>query len=674
MMKKVISTFLSVFIFGICSAQVTDNNMLTSDTLITEKITFSDFEDFGGNLYSGDLLFVSSMETKLFSKKYDYNNQRFFQLFYLDIKTKEIKPFESSQIVAKDQNYHFGPSVLKADSSGIFISSNHRTPNSKGAINFKISFHSFEGDTSYILPFCEENYNYQHPTYDDDRDVLYFSSDRAGSAGGYDVYSSKYLGNDNWSKPASLRALNTEKNELFPTVTDEGLYYSSPSEKGDLDIKFLSFEGDSAISSMDAFNSIEDDFHFIELAKDSMVFSRGSNTKFNSDLILAYYLDRGEPVPSKKYFSGIIHIDTLKDIAFQRDSILLLFGLEFNAYVRNDNEVGFPIKLNSQDQILKNLEESIQFTVIESQDSLDWELFPIVREKSEEIVLTRNIGEGNFHSILYKDVDIVHALQVLNKALLIQPSSFLFSDSDTFVVSGPKRRSMLEASIDSMMFTNAGLESATRKSLEVTKPLDRIIKIDCKDAVSNQDLPFRIDYYDYETNELLYSENIKEGEILLLSYLDGRVLGATITSPEYLPASLKIEQNSQDDNEVQERVVLLTKIKKGVEQSFTLKNIHFDFDDYTLTETAIQELDIVMPLLKQFELIKIVGHTDSKGSAIYNQRLSQNRSNSTKDYLSKNGIEPSLITPIGKGEEEPIDTNETEEGRANNRRCEFIVK
>lgn len=674
MMKKVISTFLSVFIFGMGSAQVTDNNKWTSDTLVIEKITFSDFEDFGANHYSDELLFVSSMETKLFSKKHNYNNQRFFQLFYLDIRTKEITPFENPQIVAKDQNYHFGPSVLKADSTGIFISSNRQTQNSKGAINFKISFHSFEIDTSYILPFCEENYNYQHPTYDDDSGVLFFSSDREGSAGGYDVYSSTYLGNDSWSKPAPLRAINTEKNELFPSITSNGIYYSSPSENGDLDIRFLSFDVDSTISSMDAFNSIEDDFHLIEIARDSMVFSRGSNTKFNSDLILAYYLDRGEPAPSNKYFSGIIPIDTLKDIAFQRDSILLLFGFEFNAYCRNANEIGFPIKLNSLDQIPKNLEESILFKVIESQDSLDWEMFPIIREKSEEIVLTRNIGEGNFHNILYKDIDIVHALQALNKALEIQPSSFLFSDSDTFVVSGPKRESMLEASIDSMMFSNAGLESVTSKILEVSKPLDRVIKIDCKDAVSNQDLPFRIDYYDFETNELLYSENIKEGKTLLLSYLDDRVLGATITSPEYLPASLKIEQDSHDENEVQEKVILLTKIKKGVEQSFTLKNIHFDFDDYTLTETAIQELDIVMPLLKQFEMIKIVGHTDSKGNAIYNQKLSQNRSNSIKDYLSKNGIEPSLITPIGKGEEEPIDTNETDEGRANNRRCEFIVK
>ncbi|HEY8375396.1 MAG TPA: OmpA family protein, partial [Nannocystis sp.] len=68
------------------------------------------------------------------------------------------------------------------------------------------------------------------------------------------------------------------------------------------------------------------------------------------------------------------------------------------------------------------------------------------------------------------------------------------------------------------------------------------------------------------------------------------------------------------------------------------------------------------------------GHTDSKGSDKYNKTLSQKRVNAVRDYLVKAGIDSSRLEPIGWGEEKPIDTNKTAEGRANNRRVEFNLK
>ena len=87
------------------------------------------------------------------------------------------------------------------------------------------------------------------------------------------------------------------------------------------------------------------------------------------------------------------------------------------------------------------------------------------------------------------------------------------------------------------------------------------------------------------------------------------------------------------------------------------------------------ELNKVVDFLKQNPKIsvEISGHTDSKGSDEYNLNLSQGRSQSVVDYLISQGIDATHLQAHGYGETKPIDTNDTEEGRANNRRVEFTI-
>ena len=71
--------------------------------------------------------------------------------------------------------------------------------------------------------------------------------------------------------------------------------------------------------------------------------------------------------------------------------------------------------------------------------------------------------------------------------------------------------------------------------------------------------------------------------------------------------------------------------------------------------------------------IEIRGHTDSKGSDSYNLRLSENRAKAVFEYLISKGISEKRLQYKGYGKTMPIDTNDTEEGRANNRRVEFKI-
>jgi len=130
-----------------------------------------------------------------------------------------------------------------------------------------------------------------------------------------------------------------------------------------------------------------------------------------------------------------------------------------------------------------------------------------------------------------------------------------------------------------------------------------------------------------------------------------------------------------DDNSLSpfSRDLYLQPIEVGI--TVRLKNIYFDFDKTTLKTESFTELDKVVDFLRQNRSveIEISGHTDNKGSDEYNLNLSQGRSQSVVDYLTGQGIESFRLTAHGYGEGKPIDTNDTDDGRANNRRVEFTI-
>ncbi len=106
-----------------------------------------------------------------------------------------------------------------------------------------------------------------------------------------------------------------------------------------------------------------------------------------------------------------------------------------------------------------------------------------------------------------------------------------------------------------------------------------------------------------------------------------------------------------------------------------LNNIFFDFDKTTLKPESYKELNKVVDFLESNSSVsvEIAGHTDNKGSDEYNENLSQGRAQAVVDYLNSQGIDESRIEARGYGESMPVDTNETDEGRAINRRVEFTI-
>ena len=112
-----------------------------------------------------------------------------------------------------------------------------------------------------------------------------------------------------------------------------------------------------------------------------------------------------------------------------------------------------------------------------------------------------------------------------------------------------------------------------------------------------------------------------------------------------------------------------------IEQSVVVRAVDFEFNLSQLTAPATQTLDEVAgALLAQPELnVEIQGHTDSIGSVAYNLNLSQRRADAVKAYLISKGVKASSLTAKGYGKAKPIVSNDTAEGRAQNRRVAFEV-
>ncbi|MHB0775008.1 OmpA family protein [Halomonas sp. WWR20] len=104
-------------------------------------------------------------------------------------------------------------------------------------------------------------------------------------------------------------------------------------------------------------------------------------------------------------------------------------------------------------------------------------------------------------------------------------------------------------------------------------------------------------------------------------------------------------------------------------------SVTFGFDSSELQTSARQALNDVNAVLREYPdtRITVAGHTDSTGSDSYNQRLSEQRAQTVAQYLTQGGVASSRINAVGYGESQPVASNESETGRAQNRRVEITL-
>lgn len=146
-----------------------------------------------------------------------------------------------------------------------------------------------------------------------------------------------------------------------------------------------------------------------------------------------------------------------------------------------------------------------------------------------------------------------------------------------------------------------------------------------------------------------------------------------VSSKGFIGASDSLMVYKQETDTIIEKNIYLKPIEVGL--TVRLDKIYFDFDKTNLRSESFQELDKVVKLLEQNPGLKIeiAGHTDNKGSDIYNKNLSQGRAEAVRSYLVSKWVSNKRVLAQGYGEEMPEVSNESDEGRQINRRVEFKV-
>lgn len=252
-----------------------------------------------------------------------------------------------------------------------------------------------------------------------------------------------------------------------------------------------------------------------------------------------------------------------------------------------------------------------------------------------------------------------------------------FGEKDIFLITflGPEKPMVMNNEDNLLASITAPVkETILAPTLEIKEAQLTILKGVVTDAITKKPLEATIELIDNKQNISIatFTSNSFSGKYLV-SLPAGKNYGIAIKKDGYLfqsenfdiPASAAFQQVVKD--------IALKSVDIG--STIVLKNIFFDLGKASLRSESTNELERLGKLLYDNPTLKIEisGHTDNKGSAELNKKLSDNRAKAVVDYLISKGITGDRLTYVGYGKDQPIASNDNEDGRQQNRRTEFKI-
>lgn len=231
--------------------------------------------------------------------------------------------------------------------------------------------------------------------------------------------------------------------------------------------------------------------------------------------------------------------------------------------------------------------------------------------------------------------------------------------------------------------TNTNLEVFTFPIPEYAKPiLTTYLKVNVVDAVTKSSISANnIVVTNGETGAILSRAEAEDGQYIT-SLPTGNAYGLSVEMEDYIFQSRYFDlagiNTAVDPYVITVEMVPVPKAESPdvvYDTPVVLNNIFFETGSAKLKDVSMIEINRLVETLKDKPTLKIriLGHTDNVGDAAANKILSEDRAKAVQDALVANEIALSRLSYIGVGEADPIDTNETPEGRQRNRRTEFIL-
>lgn len=604
--------------------------------------------EFSPRYYEDGIVFVSTRKNSTKKSKKDiWIDDNYMSLFYAplnkDSEAGSVKDF-STQI---NSPYHEGPVAFNSSADVIYFTRNNYNnkkvkKNSKNAIILKIftaeKIASGWGEAKE-LPFNTEDFDECHPALSPDGKTLYFASNRNGGQGGMDLYASNFE-NGAWGAPVNLGPeINTEGNEIFPFVHDDGtLYFASNGwgGLGGLDI-FSSTQATQNSTWLTAtnlgkpFNSAKDDFGFVlnVLGSEGYLSSaRGGNDDIYSFKTNAESINKPSPVLMESTITTL-GADNLPigNVTYTVKATNKKTGeVTENTYTSNadgaliinmlpDHEYEF---IASKDGY-KTASKTFTTEGMYNNDALSI-LIPLVKEGCLSLSGTTNSKDDNLRlgnaSITLKNL-CTQKTEVIQSNMIGKFEFGCLDPNCAYEITATK--------------AGYGIAAGKIQMSESQKTMAEAINL-----VLN--LERTKTYSDNSNSEF----NSKSGAYNSDSTTSS---GSTSNSGNYNGSSTNTSSGYNS-----------TYNTSGSNASsgtlLELEDIYYDFDDYEIRPDAAQVLDELVAILRTYPDMKILltAHTDSRGSQKYNQRLSRKRAEYATWYLLKKGINKNRLTYYGYGE------------------------
>lgn len=617
----------------------------------TDAVFFGDLKNMGEGvnskfseycsvfLLNGNMVFTKRDENNL--GKYYYDYQRFEDV-YTSILTnnKWIKatPISEDPDFNKITNTKYHESIIERSSKGDTL------------ILFRenMLWYSVMENGRWAKPeIFSKNINpgkYQrHACLSADGKTMYFSSSVKNGIGGIDLYKSTLGSDGNWSEAINLGPnVNTTYDDDSPFLSKDGkrLYFSSKGHLGygGYDIFYIDLGNNdsSKVKNVGApINSPADDIFFkIDFEHEDKIYFSSTRAGGFGNLDL-YQFETNIP-PSA--LECIYYVNKKYTVSINAEESIDSLGVPLN-YIWHMGDGSTMYGKNVKYNYARPGEYNIRLDVVDSLTGRKIEneqLLNVVGEFPIEIKAKTHIeAVGPKAVLINKKFELDASISRIENSKII---NYYWKLPKGIILDGPK----LTYVFDSIGLYNIDFEIFAKDSLN---KVHRYCSTKRIEVVTELKLDSLI-LHDIDSLVVKFDSVQKETVIINGPGLD-------TSKFETLPSSGKIK----------------------------LENIYFDFDKYNIRYDAKITMDKNIQILKQHPdiLVKVVGHTDSKGSNEYNMVLSQNRAKSAVEYFKANGIpQERIVAVVYKGEESPIAPNTKADGsdypigRQKNRRDEFI--
>lgn len=218
-------------------------------------------------------------------------------------------------------------------------------------------------------------------------------------------------------------------------------------------------------------------------------------------------------------------------------------------------------------------------------------------------------------------------------------------------------------------------DNSIESTVTVNKKSFTVFKGITIDQMTKKPVEALIEITDNATGKIIqtFTSNSATGKFII-TLASGRNYGIAVKAEGYLFHSENFDIPKGAADNLVNKIIELKNIAVG--SKIALRNIFFDTGKSILRSESNTELERLVKLMKDVPSLKIEisGHTDNTGSASLNNTLSQDRAQAVVNYLKNKGIAANRMTAAGYGSSKPIASNNTSDGRQQNRRTEFEIK